>query len=118
LRKVAVIVIAAAVTGLVVGIVVANSGDGDDSPSRDVRVPELKPPPGSSGDQSQSETGDEGTNGGSTPDQGTGGTQQPAEPDTGGSQPPPDTEQNDQPPPKGSPAERFERFCQENPGAC
>ena len=33
-------------------------------------------------------------------------------------QPLPPTQQNDTPPPSGSPAERFEQFCQENPGAC
>jgi hypothetical protein len=31
---------------------------------------------------------------------------------------PGDSPENDTPPPKGSPAERFERFCDENPGAC
>jgi hypothetical protein len=31
---------------------------------------------------------------------------------------PQDSPQNDSAPPKGSPAERFERFCDENPGAC
>ena len=29
-----------------------------------------------------------------------------------------DTPQNDQPPPDGSPAQQFEQFCAENPGAC
>jgi hypothetical protein len=32
--------------------------------------------------------------------------------------PAPDSPQNDTPPPPGSPAERFEEFCAENPGAC
>jgi hypothetical protein len=32
--------------------------------------------------------------------------------------PPADTPENDTPPPPGSPAERFEEFCEENPGAC
>jgi hypothetical protein len=31
---------------------------------------------------------------------------------------PADTPQNDAPPPQGSPAERFEQYCNENPGAC
>lgn len=30
----------------------------------------------------------------------------------------PDSPENDVPPPKGSPAERFERFCEENPQQC
>jgi hypothetical protein len=34
------------------------------------------------------------------------------------SQPPADTPENDAPPPKDSPAERFEEYCNENPGAC
>ena len=32
--------------------------------------------------------------------------------------PPADTPQNDTPPPGDSPAERFEEYCNENPGAC
>ena len=31
---------------------------------------------------------------------------------------PEDSPQNDTPPPRGSPEERFENFCRENPGAC
>jgi hypothetical protein len=33
-------------------------------------------------------------------------------------QAPADTPENDVPPPANSPAERFEEFCEENPGAC
>jgi len=33
-------------------------------------------------------------------------------------EPPPDAPENDTPPPPGSPAERFEDFCNDNPGAC
>jgi hypothetical protein len=33
-------------------------------------------------------------------------------------EPPADTPENDAPPPADSPAERFEDFCNENPGAC
>lgn len=29
-----------------------------------------------------------------------------------------DSPRNDKPPPSGSPAERFEQYCEENPGAC
>ena len=45
-------------------------------------------------------------------------------PDDGGTpapepEPPPqDTPENDTPPPPDSPAERFEEFCNDNPGAC
>ena len=33
-------------------------------------------------------------------------------------EPPPDSPENDAPPPADSPAERFEEFCDANPGAC
>jgi hypothetical protein len=33
-------------------------------------------------------------------------------------EPPADSPENDSPPPADSPAERFEDFCNENPGAC
>ena len=31
---------------------------------------------------------------------------------------PADTPENDAPPPEDTPAERFEEYCNENPGAC
>jgi len=37
-------------------------------------------------------------------------------PDQG--EPPADTPENDSPPPGDTPAERFEEYCNENPGAC
>ncbi|HWH44671.1 MAG TPA: hypothetical protein VNT32_08060 [Thermoleophilaceae bacterium] len=37
---------------------------------------------------------------------------------SGGQAAPQDTPDNDTPPPAGSPAERFEEFCSENPGTC
>ena len=43
-------------------------------------------------------------------DQGSGGAEAPP--------PVPDSPENDIPPPEGSPAERFEQFCAEKPGAC
>jgi hypothetical protein len=33
-------------------------------------------------------------------------------------EPPPDAPENDTPPPPDTPAERFEEFCNDNPGAC
>jgi hypothetical protein len=33
-------------------------------------------------------------------------------------EPPADTPESDAPPPADSPAERFEEYCNENPGAC
>ena len=63
-------------------------------------------------DQGQSQPDQSG--GAGTPTQTT-----PAQPNSGGgAAPPQDTETNDTPPPSGSPAERFEKFCEENPGAC
>jgi hypothetical protein len=48
------------------------------------------------------------------PTEGNGGTPAP-EPEPA---PPSDTPTNDTPPPQDSPAERFEEFCNDNPGAC
>ena len=39
-----------------------------------------------------------------------------APPSTGGASP--DTQQNNTSPPAGSPAQKFEQFCKDNPGAC
>jgi hypothetical protein len=111
------IAVAAVVTGLIVGVVLAG-GDGDSS-NREVTVPELTVP-GSAGTtdgktekrRDQGTTGDSGGSGGGT-------VEQSPESPSGGAQPPTeDTPQNDTPPPTGSPAERFERFCEQNPGAC
>lgn len=123
MRRLAVLGIAAVLTGLIVGVVVASSGDdgGGDTSSRR-SVPELTPLPGSSdlGSGTRSERTD--TDRTTTDD--SGGTTAPTTPpadtggDSGGTAPPADSEQNDTPPPSGSPAERFEQFCQENPGAC
>jgi hypothetical protein len=56
------------------------------------------------------------------PSQPKGGTQAPAPPQTkdGGTEAPqqPNNSQNNGRPPSGSPAERFENFCADNPGAC
>jgi hypothetical protein len=50
-------------------------------------------------------------------------TTPPADTGSGGTTAPPaskpqDSPENDSPAPKGSPAEKFEKFCDENPGAC
>jgi hypothetical protein len=47
------------------------------------------------------------------PDDGGAPAPEPVEPEL-----PADTPENDVPPPENSPAERFEEFCDENPGAC
>jgi hypothetical protein len=121
LRRWALIALAAAVTGLVVGVVIASSG-GDDSGTTTHSVPELSPPPGSiSGDAGGSgATGEKGATGESTETAPTQTQTQttPTQPNGGAAPPPSDTERHDVPPPKGSPAQRFEEFCKQNPGAC
>lgn len=111
-----IIAIAAVVTGLIVGIVIADSGNsGSATPS----IPELKPPPGTISSGSSGTTGAQTTTTdttSSTPTQ----TQTQTTPSagSGGSQTPQDTQQNNIAPPKGSPASKFEQFCKDNPGAC
>jgi hypothetical protein len=114
-RRFGLIAIAAVVTGLVVGIAIASSGDsGSATPS----VPELKPPPGSiksdSGTTDQKTTSTETTT--TAPTQTN--TQTTPAPSGGTAAPQNDTPQNDTAPPQGSPADKFEQFCKDNPGAC
>jgi hypothetical protein len=117
LRRFGLIALAAIVTGLIVGIVIANAGGSDKAtPS----IPELKPPPGTI-----SNSGTSGATGSSGASGTTGATTTPTQTQTtpsqtsGGSQTPQaDTPQNNTTPPKGSPASRFEQFCKDNPGAC
>jgi hypothetical protein len=121
MRKWAVIALAAALTGVVAGVVIASSGGGD-SGTTTHSVPELTPPPGSiSGDAGdRGATGKRGTTDNSTQTAPTQTQTQTAPAQTGGgaAAPPSDTEKHDVPPPKGSPAQRFEEFCKQNPGAC
>jgi hypothetical protein len=123
MRRLVVLGIAAVVTGLVIGVVVASSGDGDGNGRQSTgSVPELTPLPGSS--DLGSGTRSERTDTDRTTTEDSGGTAAPTAPPAGGGEsggtqaPPQDSPQNDTPPPSGSPAERFEQFCQENPGAC
>jgi hypothetical protein len=129
-NKVVAIAIGAVLTGLIVGVVIASSGGGD-SKTTDVSAPELTVP-GNSGTTGRrpEKKGTTGTTGRSGPatgtgsgGEGTGGAQapQPSNQNSGGAQAPAapkDTQQNDVPPPQGSPAQKFEKFCQQNPGAC
>jgi hypothetical protein len=125
MRKPAFILIAAVLTGLLVGVVIASSG-GDDGSSGDAgTVPELTVPGDSNvgdtrteRDRDRGTTGDSGTAGESQPSPETGGSGDAGGDGTGGSAAPQDTEQNDVPPPADSPAQRFENFCEQNPGAC
>jgi hypothetical protein len=119
MRRLVVLGIAAVVTGLIVGVVVANSGDDGGGGDSSGSVPELTPLPGSADPGTRTR---ERTDTDETTTEDSGGTPAPAEPPatggSGGTTGPQDSPQNDTPPPSGSPAERFEQFCQENPGAC
>jgi hypothetical protein len=120
LRRFAVIAAAAIVTGILAAVVIA--GSGGDSGKTTHSVPELTPPPGSI----ESNSGDTGASGatGTTGEQTQTAPSQtqtqtaPSQPNGGAAPPPSDTEKHDVPPPKGSPAQRFEQFCKDNPGAC
>ena len=122
MRRLVVLGIAAVVCGLIVGVVLASSGDDGVGSDTTQSVPDLAPLPGSS--DLGSRTRSERTETDRTTTDESGGTTAPATPpaDTGsgsgGTQAPQDSPQNDTPPPSGSPAERFEQFCEENPGAC
>src|SRR5919198_3740444 len=110
-RKIAVIVVAGALVGILVGVALAG---GDDGSQRrpvppDLGVPDTTGlPPAETGPSGPTDATppepDTGGSGGGTGNAGGGS-------DTGGTQAPSggqDTETNDTPPPKGSPAERFE----------
>jgi hypothetical protein len=113
MRRFAVIAIAAVATGLIVGIVIADSGG---SGGGTASVPELKPPPGTiKGDTGT--TGEQTSSVETTPAQTQ--TQAPTTTPSGGTAAPQnDTPTHDVAPPQGSPAQRFEQFCKDNPGAC
>jgi hypothetical protein len=117
-RRVAVIALAAALTGLLVGVVIA-ALDEDDSSRGPVTAPELTVPRESGVTDTQTDTHREQ---GATGPPGSGGSE-PATPGstnpTGGAQAPDeDTPKHNTAPPPGSPADRFEKFCEQNPGAC
>jgi hypothetical protein len=124
-RKVAAIAVGAVLTGLIVGVVLASSGD-DDSNKTDVQAPELTIPGGSGTTGKERErkgATDTGGESGSTSSgqESSGGAQAPSDQSSGGAQAPSapqDTQENDVPPSQGSPAQRFEKFCEQNPGAC
>jgi hypothetical protein len=116
LRRYTVLAIAAIVTGLLVGVVIASSGGDGGGGTTTQPLPELKPPGGSIGTNQSTDTTSTDTTSTDTQTQ-TQPTQTQAP--SGGSQAPPaDTKSNDTPPPAGSPAQRFEDFCAQNPGAC
>jgi hypothetical protein len=109
--------------------VLAACGGDDSAPSDEMRTPPLTVP----GDQTgTAETAPETDSTETEPQSTTDTTPLPApdapadqpSPDNGGvpapdsNDPPADTPSNDTPPEPGSPADRFEQFCAQNPGAC
>ena len=81
----------------------SNAGSPPKAP--ELTIPETDPQPPPTETTPTTET---------TPPSTDGGT---ASPDTP-TETTPDTPENDTPPPEDSPAERFEDFCNDNPGAC
>ena len=84
---------------------------GDDEPAEPaITVPDLTVP---GRDEVQPEPTDTApaTTPAAPPADTSGGTTVPTDPGT-------DSPENDTSPPPGSPAERFEKFCEANPGAC
>ena len=103
---------------------------GDDEPAgEEVKKPELTVPQDDTAADTTEST-DTGTDTESTDESGAGSPDAPADqpnPGNGGvpapdsNNPPaepPDSPENDRPPEPGSPADRFEQFCAQNPGAC
>jgi hypothetical protein len=90
---------------------VAGCGGDEESAEGEPKRPELTVPGGASTEPETSES-----------TQTAPATTPPPQTTPPSTQPPartaPDSPQNDRPPPAGSPAERFEKFCNENPGAC
>jgi hypothetical protein len=114
---VALFVLAGAIVGVLIGVALAGGGDGPDHAPvpPDLGIPRTtEPPPAATGatgstgpdDTEQPATGTEPGGDAGTP---SGGAQAPTQPDS---------PSNDAKPPPGSPASRFERFCEDNPGAC
>ena len=108
-----------------VALGVAGCGGDDESAETVPPAPELSLPGEETptledlpeGTGTDSTTGTDAAPGGATPPPAT--PQEPSpQPPSGGAPAPPDTPENDTPPPPGSPAERFEQFCSDNPGAC
>jgi hypothetical protein len=122
----------AALLFALLALVAAGCGGDDETAETVPPAPELSLPGNEEAptlDDLPGTTGTDGTDDGATPDAQTPGEAAPPsdgggqdqggqQPPSGGTPAPDDTPQNDTPPPAGSPAERFEQFCQENPGAC
>ncbi len=112
-----------AVSVLCVLALAAPGCGGDEEPpprsSPELTLPESEPTTTDTGTTTDTETG---TSTDTSPQTGTNTTPDTSGGESGGTpsqeRQQQDSPQNDTPPPRGSPEERFENFCKENPGAC
>jgi hypothetical protein len=113
---------------LIAPALAACGGDDEGPATTELERPPMTVPGDSAGDATPDETESTETapadEGGSTtgpldqPNPGSGGVPAPDSNDPPADQAPEDSPANDTPPEPGSPAERFEQFCAQNPGAC
>jgi len=116
---------------LVAGALIAGCGGDDESDSSTQLENPPMTVPGGSADESRTDstestdTAPSGESGGGSttgpmdqPNPGNGGVPAPDSNNPPPPSPPEDSPSNDTPPEPGSPAERFEQFCAQNPGAC
>jgi hypothetical protein len=101
----------------VLALVAAGGCGGDDEPSSPSKAPELTVPGATEDRDTQTETAPDTGTAAQPPASGAGGGAG-GTGSSGGRRAPQDSPQNDIPPEPGSPEERFERFCDQNPGAC
>jgi hypothetical protein len=103
---------------LVAGLLLACGGDDEPAAKTTPTVPDLTVPETDEVEPSVPETEPEppATTTETVPPSTDGGTPAPEqEPEP---EPPADTPENDTPPPAGTPAERFEEYCNDHPEAC
>lgn len=116
---------------LIAGLLAACGGDDESGSATETEKPALTVPGESTDTTTEStdtttestETAPSGDGGSQTgpmdqPNPGNGGVPAPDNNNPPADQPPRDLPSNDTPPEPGSPADRFEQFCTENPGAC
>lgn len=103
-----------AVLFLLAALAAAGCGDSENVSSNEPIKPALKVPDQKISDAATDQTGaTDDTSGNSTSQQPSGGNSGGAAPNSR-----PDSANNDTPPPANSPADTYEQFCKENPGAC
>jgi hypothetical protein len=115
------------VPALVAAALAGCGGDDEDTSSTELQRPPMTVPQEStpSTDSESTDTAPDTTESAppttgpmDQPNPGNGGTPAPDNNNPPGDQPPEDSPSNDTPPEPGSPADRFEQFCAQNPGAC